>query len=260
MGLVVTAEKRMLPKSGGLKKAALVQDRLCFTAIEPKYLKAHAKAFGMFSLEYDGTTIREFGAQPVMYLTGDLPGGRLLSRAGTDLSRHVLESRNVLWRLFKLSDKPTALGRKAKTVRQRIYPYSEPFQRCAFSIQALLNLYYPTDRKHRTKPLHFFRQREWRIIPNFTHRNKWHYPGLTSSEKQTLMRINPQFFQVRVGRKKRISRCMHFTAVGRSKVLEGAKRLIVPDRYLIRVKNIVAESGVKLKVVPLSDLPAAPTP
>jgi hypothetical protein len=260
LGLLLTAEKRMLPKSGRLKRAPLVQDRLCFTAIEPKYLRAHARAFGIFSLEYDAHVVRSFGAQPVMYLTGELSDGRLLNRAGTDLARHALESREVLKRLWKLSDKKNALGRKAKEVKRRVYPYGEPFQRCFFSIQALLNLYYPTDRKHRTKPLHFFRQREWRIIPNFAYRNKWLYPFLTASEKRVLMRINPQFFQVRVGRRKRISRCMRFPKVGGSKVLEGARRLIVPDRFLARVRRIVAEAGVDLRVVPLSMLPGAKLP
>ncbi len=260
MGLLLTAEKRRLTKSGHLKSAPLIQDRLCFTAIDPKYLRAHARAFGMFSLEYDGDTLRSFGAQPVMYLAGELPRGRLLNRAGVDLIRHVMESREVLKRLWKLSEKKTPAGRRAKAVKRRVYPFREPFQRCFFSLQALLNLYYPTDRRDKTKPLHFFRQREWRIIPNFAFRNKWPYPGLTPAEKRLLMRVNSRFFRVRVGRRRRISRCMRFPKFGGTKVLEGARRLIVPDRYLGRVKAMVAAAGVKLQVAPISKVPSARLP
>lgn len=259
LGLILTAERRVVPKSGFLNAISLVQDRLCFTAIEPKYLAVHARDFGMFSFEFEEDVMRSFGAQPVMYLAGSPPKPRLLARAGVDLTRHVFESREVLRRLLKLADKKTPFGRKALQVRKNIYPYAEPFQRCFYSVQALLNLYYPTDRK-KTKSLKFFRQREWRITPNFSYRNKWLYPLLTEPEKKILMKINAHAFAQRVGRKKHINRCRRFPMVGKINVLESARRLIVPDRFVPRVRRILRKARSNIRVVGKSTLPSARIP
>lgn len=261
-GLLLTPEEEHAPRVGGLKQVMWVQHRVCFTALEPHDLVAHQAHFGDFSFEFDGKIVREFGAQPAFYLAGVLSGGALFNASGAGFARHLVEAYSVLDRFWRLqgASHPT-LQAAAKMVKAEIFDNhttdNHPIETLHFTLQALLNLYYPTDQPSVT-PLQYFRQREWKIFPNLSHDGKWLYPAPDANHRRALLRMNPHFFGARIGAKQKVDLCMCYAPVDGRHIVREARRLIVPDRFVKRVKNLVASAGVKLPVVPVSSLPPPP--
>ncbi len=253
-GLLITSEERKLPRTGKLPAVPFIQQRLCFTLIEPTDLRRHARHFGQFSLEFEPDKLRSFGAQPVLYLAGALPKGKLLNKAGNEVARHMLETHNVLRTFWKLREsKDRKIVAAAAKIMAAIHPTQHSFETFFFTLQILLNLYYPTDRKV-TAPLHFFRQREWRIIPNFSHDGTWHYPKIEPPERDELLKLNPYFFKAQVGGKPRIDSCLLFSRIGHHHIVKEARRIIVPDRYVAETKRMVSEAKLSLRVAALSSV------
>jgi len=182
---LLTPELRRLKGCEGFRPKSFVQRRACFTAIPRTRLKGHAKKFGKFSLEFEGANLRKFGALPAVYLTGRLPGGQMLDTAGSELARHMLGVHDCLRRLWMMHDEGNRREKKlAVAVLKKIKPEKrKTVQELLFTMQALLNLYYPTDDARWTKPLGYYEQREWKITPNFVHKRVWHYRYLTRKEK-----------------------------------------------------------------------------
>src|SRR5437899_4649908 len=111
------------------------------------------------------------------------------------LARHLLEAHNLLGLLWDLHDKGEEEKKKlAKAVLDEIHPSKIPIQTLHFTLQALLNLYYPTDDPERTAPLHYYQQREWKIVPNLSFAGNWHYRDLRPEERAALLQISPDFF------------------------------------------------------------------
>lgn len=254
-GLLLTAELREFPAYEGLRKDTYIQQRVCFTALTPDRLAHHAKTFGSFSLEFEGATIRNFGALPAVYFSGRLPDGAMLNDSGETLARHLLETYRDLKRLWDLKDRGTAKQIKlANTVLKKIHPSGIPIQKLFFALQALLNLYYPTDDQKWTGPLHYYHQREWKIIPNFAFKDTWHYKALTKTQRSQLLKLNPKFFNTKLKGKPRVDLCSCFYDVGEKNIVESIRRIIVPDDVLNEVKKLVAKRGRIIKVIPASQL------
>ena len=51
----------------------LLQQRICFTELQPHELPAHSERFGPFAIEFDVTALRRAGALPVVYMPQALP-------------------------------------------------------------------------------------------------------------------------------------------------------------------------------------------
>lgn len=254
-GLLLTAELRKFPPSEGLRKDTFVQQRVCFTALTPDRLARHAETFGSFSLEFEGTVIRNFGALPAVYFSGRLPNGELLNDSGETLARHLLETYRDLKRLWDLKDRGTTRQIKlANTVLKKIHPSRIQIQKLYFALQALLNLYYPTDDQKWTGALHYYHQREWKIIPNFAYKNTWHYKALTKTQRSELLKLNPKFFNAKLNGKPRVDLCSCFYDVGEKNIIESIRRIIVPDDALKEARRLVATHGRKIKVIPASRL------
>ena len=214
-GLLLTAELRTFAACEGLDAGTFIQQRVCFTALTTDRLAHHAETFGSFSLEFDGPIIRNFGALPAVYFSGRLEDGELFNGAGEMLARHLLEAHDDLKRLWKLHDEGTEGEVKlAKAVLGKIHTAKITVQELHFTLQALLNLYYPTDDAKWTGPLHYYHQHEWKIIPNLTFDRTWHYHPLTSEQRSDLLQINPAFFGTVIQGKLRVDYCSCFLDVG----------------------------------------------
>lgn len=180
-----------------------------------------------------------------------MPDGELLNGAGEELARHLLEAHDVFGRLWKLHDE----GNEddvimAKAVLGKIHPANITIQELHFTLQALLNLYYPTDDAKRTGPLHYYHQREWKIIPNFSFDGKtWHYPGLTPGQRANLLQINPAFFEAVIGGKPRVDHCCRFHDVGGKNVIDSIRRIIVPEEVIDAAREIAATRGRNIEIV-----------
>ena len=165
-GLLLTAEEFPVPQ--GFPKPSFPQIRTCFTATHPAAVKAHSKLFGSFSLEFPLDALRAFGAQPAFYLAAPRNEVGLLNTAGAQTALHLLETYELLGRLWNLRDKPQspAIEEATKTLMPLLWHEKHAFQHLFFALQAILNLYYWTDEPS-SRALRFFEQREWKIIPNF---------------------------------------------------------------------------------------------
>jgi len=254
-GLLRTAELRSFPACKDLDALDCIQQRVCFTALTIDQLPCHAETFGSFSLEFDGTELRDFGALPAVYFSGRLPDGEIFNRAGEMLARRLLEAHNDLGRLWHLHDNGVEEEKKlAKALLAKIHPSKITVQELHFALRALLNLYYPTDDANRTAPLHYYQQREWKIVPNFASEGKWHHPEPSPEEALKLLQINPDFFGAIMQGGRRVDHCLYFRDVNGKAVLSSARRIIIPDTMVDDAKKIVAARGHNFEVIPESTI------
>src|SRR5207249_1603232 len=139
----------------------------------------------------------------------------------------------------------------AKALLDKIHPSKIPIQILHFTLRALLNLYYPTDDPKRTGPLHYYQQREWKIVPNLSFRGQWHYPPPNPEESEKLRQVNPDFFGAMIHGKPRVDHCCFFTVDGKN-VVDLVRRIIVPDAVVDDAKKIVTARGRNFDVFPVS--------
>ncbi|RXK53543.1 hypothetical protein ESB00_17790 [Oleiharenicola lentus] len=257
-GLLMVDELQTAPAVGALPAATIRQKRICFTALEEVNVRAHQEVFGDFSLEFDAQVLRGFGAQPAAYLTTAIRGGELLHDAGDQVLRHLGSAYEALFKLWKLGESPDKdlLAARGK-VMSEIFPHAHPVETLAFAVETILNLYYPTDLPT-SSPLQFFRQREWKIVPNMAYKGVWHYPPLGDQAREELLKIAPIFFMADFCGEPRVNHCSIFSEVGGRHLLHEARRLIVPDAYAAEARQVVKEEGDVIAVVPISALPQPP--
>ena len=158
-----------------------------------------------------------------------------------------------LRRLWKLHDEGAEDEmRLAKSLLAKIHPAKITIQELHFTLQALLNLYYPTDDAKWTGPLHYYHQHEWKIIPNLTFDRTWHYKSLTPEQRSSLLQINPAFFGADIQGNPRVDYCSCFSDVGGKNVVDSMRRIIVPDDVLDDARKIIATRGRSIEVVPVT--------
>lgn len=252
-GLLLTAESRPIAGCVGLRAKKFIQTRVCFTALTPDRVAGHSEKFGAFSFEFDVGTLREFGALPAFYLPGQLPGGEIFNDAGDEVARHLLAAHDVLRRLWKMHDDGTVAEKKlARAVLRRVKPEKKLIQELFFTLQTLLNLYYPTDDSKWTGPLGYYEQREWKITPNLSYDGTWHYQSLGPKDRAALIALNPIFFGKKIRGKSRAALCYHFADVAGRNVVASARRIIVPDHFVSQARAIVRDTGHQIPVVATS--------
>jgi hypothetical protein len=255
-GLLLTAEALKLPKCDGLEAATFIQRRVCFTALTPDRLAHHAETFGHFSLEFEGKKLREFGAFPALYFSGRLEDGKIFNEAGQELARNLLEAFDDLTRLCDLREGNKEDEKQlAAAVIQKIHHAKVPIRSLSFTLQALLNLCYPTDDAKWTGPLHYYHQHEWKIIPNLSIDGKtWHYDYLTDDQRSDLLVINPEFFGAAIGDKRQVDHCLYYNEVGGKSVINAIRRIIVPDKTLKDALQIVSGRSLNIEVLAASQV------
>jgi len=254
-GLLLTAEERPFVQDGGLKAVSFIQQRACFTAIEPTRLGEHQDHFGDFSLEFEPKAVREFGALPAFYLTGKLEDGEMLNAGGHILARHLIEAYHVLTKLKSLeASEDPAVAKPAKDILGKVYSGgAHPFETVANTIKSLLHLYYPTDDASVT-PLQFFEQREWKVVPCFAIDGVWHYPALEETDRDAVADISPNFFGAPMQGARQIDHCALFCTVKGREIAKEIRRIIVPEPYVTAVESIIASNRMTTPVVTLKTM------
>lgn len=182
-----------------------------------------------------------------------------MGQSGMSFLRHLVKAQDVLARFYDLQgSSDTTLREAANLVKAEIFTKGttaeHPLETLGFTLQALMNLYYPTDDSGVTA-LQYFRQREWRIFPNVAHNGQWLFPDLTSDEKDVVRAVNPTFWNQPLGGKQLVDFCLKYDEVDRRRIVREAKRIIVPDKFVDAVERIVAETKTTLTVTPLSTIP-----
>lgn len=258
IGLLITPEERKAPKYKHLQEKLILQLRVCFTALRPEELAEHAKTFGTFSFEFAPAALRDFGVLPAFYLTTPLPDGSLLHEAGGEVLRSIVATKDMIRTMLEKRD---GADEAEKDFVYRVYagrPKDDEVElrELYFALQALLNLYYPTEDLKYNGLLGYYEQREWKIIPNFAHNREWHYPVVEGEARENLLKLNPGYFGrvLQTTGNPRIDDCLSFSKVGEKLLLEKANRLIVPDEVFDQAQKLVADNHFAFPVVKVTDV------
>lgn len=264
IGLLIIPEERTTSHYKNLAPVTFLQRRVCFTALngEPGELQSHTDFFGEFALEFEPDTLRELGALPAFYLNAAIPNGSLLHENGEKLLRLIWDAWRILGTLWHYRDNGSEEVKNF--IRDYIFKPKSPgsqeaeIQEVFYGLETVLNLYYPTDNPNYKigKDLGYYRQREWKVVPNWAVNNAWQYPPLDPADKAALLAQNHGYFSqvLQPDNDQRINLCQRFVGFHNERLLDRVKRLIVPDAVLAEAKKKVAEAGFKFPVVPLSSV------
>jgi hypothetical protein len=244
-GLLLVPEKQQL---GGIR---LLQRRICFTALSPIELFAHAKDFGAFAIEFEPRALLALGALPAFYLP-QKEGGRFdLGDAGSRLLKGFDWIEKVLGRLKDSKDS------LAVEINEGLKREGTDLHNLYWVPAAAKNLFYPAGNEQRSpqNPLGYYKQREWKIIENFPRSGstgaEWDFKRLEPEERRELTAANPWLESDLEPGVRRIDECLIFEKMGSRFVIDFASRFIVPREAKAAVEKIVAG---RLPVAVLEDV------
>jgi len=250
-GLLLVPELTKLRAPGGGVVQEIVQQRMCFTELASDEVAKHAETFGVFALEYEPIVFRQLGAVPVFYIPSNLNGAGLAA-GGTVLASRVAYTQELIRRL--IGDRKTGGAGKAEfyaSLIDNLVSLEELF----YTAEAIQNLFYPTeDLNYHDDPLHYYRQREWKIIPNFARDGKWEIEEPTAEEKRSLVSLNAFFGKELRPGTSRVEGCRYFRRLDGKPTLGLARRIIAPDAAVEGAETLVREARMDIVVAPLSSL------
>lgn len=284
-GLALTPEvvKWEYPHADGSppRKQEVQQRRVCFTELSSAELPRHADEFGHFALEFEIDVLKGLGAIPVFYIPRQIGHESEAVALGSVFVIQVIDAMVLAMRLAgvkkTLDDAPLATGQfpcvfgftetkletfhlDAAQTRKFIqaFTYSlTPPDMLQNSLTALLSFFYPADNVGHNKALAYYRQREWRIVGNIAVRGEelMRRPGSDFIER--LLEIDTEFF----GRefppssgKRLVDDIYVFPGIGEKRIVEMARRIIVPDVAVEKAKSILQSVTNPPPVIALSDL------
>jgi hypothetical protein len=267
-GLMLAPENFEVPLLDGFGQQidgiTVLQCRICFTEIEPSKLAAHSETFGPYSLVYDIDDLRRIGGLPVHYVP--LPMGSHLYGLGSEILGGVADATRVLDSIVvmrqQMEQSPTLglqwtrnidgvdvtdgvrFNEEQTTILRSFFDElekmcSSPFRLTQQKLLAATACFYPTEHPAYTGKLHYYRQREWRIVEiGLMQGEEPLAPRATSAQQEVLHEIDNDFFSktVKVPTGRRINewefatiaeRCRFLSRVGDLDVIGLARYLVV---------------------------------
>ena len=250
------------------RKQPILQRSASFTDLLPGELDRHSKTFGHFSLEFSANTIKGLGAIPVHYIpcataeTGEVAGlGETMVVQANDAKILIDRIAAVKKWLDENPSKndgelPCNFGfENIKEFKLQIAPLRgfidaltyalTPPHMLEHSIAALLSLFYPADdTEHNKELLAYYRQREWRIVGNFSVRGE-EVMRLPSAELiNGLLKIDAEFWGKLLpdllGSKRTVDETLVYPGIGKRRIIEMANRVIVPAEAVDSAKTILS--------------------
>lgn len=242
----------------------VLQCRLCFAEIEPSSLAAHSETFGPYSLVYDIDDLRRIGGLPVHYVP--LPMGSHLYGLGAEILGGVADATRVLDSIVAMREQMeqspmlglqwtrnidgvdvtdgVRFNEEQTTILRSFFDELEkmcfsPFRLTQQKLLAAAACFYPTEYATYTGKLHYYRQREWRLVEiGLMQGDKPLAPRATSAQQELLREIDNDFFSktVKVPTGRRINewesatiaeRCRFLSRVGDIDVVGLARYLVV---------------------------------
>jgi abortive phage resistance protein AbiGi (putative antitoxin) len=290
-GIVLSPENYEIPlfdrEGRVVDQLRATQRRACFTELELEGLSEHSKMFGPFALVYRIDDLRHLGALPVFYipliqgaanlsgLAGELLGGFVDAAMYINVLAQI---RNWLSREDSLT--MTYRGRQVRfdaaqsgTIRDFINVLADAVTADAITTKSKLSIlsscFYPTENPKYTEPLHYYRQREWRLVAAFlTVNGQPASQPATATQKKQLLEIDADFFSKKlkfyddsvgvnalqedlIG-----NRCHFFSKLGTINVVRRAQAIVIPDRAATNAQVWDAYRAAGLRVIQESEIPA----
>jgi hypothetical protein len=248
----------------------ILQRRVCFTELAPRELSEHAEKFGAFALEFDVDTIRSLGALPVFYVPDPSAQSTDGSSIGAALVALALDARSVIARMAGLQeifDGTTPVADKlqfntsftanpslknnvtidtaeAKNLIAALGHGLTPLGGLNAGLGALLNFFYPADNRKGDGLLEYYRQREWRIACEFSILGQKVIRSVAPSEREQILKIDSEFFTRTIdsdfGPVERLSQSLVLSGLHGRRVIQMARRVIVPTDALEQAKSILS--------------------
>lgn len=251
-----------------------------------------SESFGHFALEFEIATLRKLGAIPVFYLPKATEEHAGLEWVAACLLARLGEIQILLARLAEIEEGAKKAPVKAEHIPLGKNKYVEKYLRCTYggaedlinflrlpadkskesaqsistlsaALRALSGFFYQTEDLTRTDYLYYYQQREWRIIANMMELNQKDsgYIKLTHElkelEKNELIEIDSEFFEVKeqyhTGTYRRVDQCQFFPEFGGKRIIQHARRVIVPEKAIVEISKIL-EGIAPLEVVALEKL------
>jgi hypothetical protein len=277
-GLLLVPETPEYPVRTGAegKKSSmfnLVQCRFSLTALEDiAKLEQHAKAFGDIHLEFTEESAYAIGAIPVMYVPKAPFSAEPTSlwHLASSFIHRLSDLQTIAYMLEYLDEATTDYVHEKKiTINTETGSIKEinvaqlrdilelilegivdinkekkekkvEFSQIQGAIQGLCSLFYFTDDEY-TEPLHYFRQREWRIIQGMSINgtvqdielpSKKPWEEKDPEEKEAVLDVDRVFFgkevESRTGRHRRIELCRILPKINGKHIREYINRILVP--------------------------------
>lgn len=254
-GLLITPEVIDLPFELEDWQNPVVQLRCCFTLIERSLLESHMEKFGSFSIEWNPQSLKDIGVFPVIYLPlYSFNTDADLEMLGAKFLYKMLRYHEFARRCFNNSKKSHSEATQNKNLAQ-MFEFNEEmrhFQGMMGWFEGLTNMIYPIEHKRYTDENGYYRQREWKLPGNVIYNGEWVADYLTVEQKTELLNLNHGFFNKEInylGKSVRqVDICMFFKKFDNRHVLEHANKIIVPQQYLDRVKEILRENNINIEV------------
>ncbi len=263
------SEWRERRDNGSLGEPWTVIQKTCsFTELAPGELAEHSKQFGRFSIEFDVRIFRQLGGMPVFYLpraTDDDIGleslaASLVARTGeiqillnrlADIEKDVATTEDKNRHLAFLKNGQQHLTRcsygGAEDIIGLLTHDSRRVDILRNALRAMSALFYPAEDFNHTGLLAYYRQREWRLIANMSMHDYDIDRVLTEQEKTNLMAINGDFFgqnmEFFTGNYRRVDQCRLFSELAGKRLLQYARRIIVPADAVAAATELLGDSN-----------------
>jgi hypothetical protein len=271
----------------------LVQCRFSLTAIEDiAKLKDHAKAFGDIHLEFTEESAYAMGVIPVMYVPkapfSVTAEPTSLWHLAASLIHRLSDLQTIAYMLEYLDGAVTDFAHEeeitvnAETGNSKQINVAQlcnilelilegsvdinkgkkekkaEFKQIQGAIQALSSLFYFTDTNDEL--LHYFKQREWRIIQGMSIKGNEQDRKLTFEEQEAIKAVDGGFFDLkldfefRTGRHHRIDLCRILPAVKGKHIREYINRILVTSALYEQAIAIAKANNFPVeKIIPHND-------
>lgn len=259
----------------------ILQRRVCFTELSPRELSAHAEDFGHFALEFTSDTLRALGGMPVSYIPmwDDQSVG--LDALGHTLVCQLIDAKILTERVAKAASVKDMLAPSEITLSfgftesqdvktftlssAHLRSFLEAFthvltppELMTNGVNALLSFFYPADDVRHNKPLHYYRQHEWRITGDVNLKGSPITRELTHEEINSLCESEPTFYDAHLphpfGHLHFAKQIQAHSGINGRSIIASASRVIVPDDTVDDAQGVLRGIADAPPVIAISEL------
>jgi hypothetical protein len=268
---VVKYPAELRDKGDEKERIVNVQRRMSLTMLAADQLVEHCSYFGPLGIEYSSLAGRQLGAMPLIYLpqaaeTGDRAAldqlgyffiyriAEILQMCDRLVQVRSAANRNPNARSFEIKSKsnPQKIEVDGRSLRELldIITAGARVEDFSAALQAMSSLFYPTDEFRGSvemvrSPLHYYRQREWRILSGVVVNGSRVDEPLTAKEAELVLSSNPNYFGeiifLRHRQVRRVDACRLVRTVDGQPVRNLIRSVRVPLQWRQHVEDLLAE-------------------